>query len=107
MVAPKHQASGCIAIEPVRQGGVARQAEAQGMEIILKIFTPFGAAMNRDSGWLVDDEHHPVAIKQPREQFFFSHVGPPATGPRFYHQPRHLNHMIGTIALSAMSKSPY
>ena len=104
----EHQAARRVAIEPMRQGGVARQAKAQRREIILDIFAAFRAAMDRDPGRLVDDQHQPVAIKKARGQLFCRHGQPRAvTTLRIYHQPRHLNHMIGTIALSAMSKSPY
>jgi hypothetical protein len=54
----------------VCQGRIARQAEAQGMEIILEIFTTLRTAMNSDPGGFVDDKHHPVAIEKPCEQFF-------------------------------------
>jgi hypothetical protein len=57
----------------MRQGRVARQAEAQGMEILLKVFAALWATMDRDSGGLVDDKHHPVAIEKPGEQFFVGH----------------------------------
>src|SRR5579883_59682 len=36
VMASEHQAAGGVAVESVREGGDARQAEAQGMEIILE-----------------------------------------------------------------------
>jgi hypothetical protein len=75
VVAPEHQAARRVAIEPVHEGGVARQTEAQRRKIIFETFTALRAAMNRDPGRLVDDEHQPVAIEKPREQFFPGHGG--------------------------------
>ena len=78
-VAPEHKAAGGVAIEPMRESGVARQAEAEGSEIILKIFAALRPAMNRDSGGLVDHQHHRVAIKKSREELLLPSVwGQPA-----------------------------
>ena len=75
VVAPEHQAARRVAIEPVHEGGVARQTKAQRRKIIFDIFAAFRAAMDRDPGRLVDDQHQPVAIEKPRDQLFPGHAG--------------------------------
>ena len=73
MMAPEHQAARGVAVEAMGERRLARQAEAQGVEIVLEVGAALGAAMDRDPGRLVDDQHQPVAIEQPRSCFFGRH----------------------------------
>jgi len=54
-VPAKHQAAGGFAIEAMRQGGLARQAEAQRIEIVLQTYAALGSLVDGDSGWLIED----------------------------------------------------
>jgi fused signal recognition particle receptor len=58
----------------VRQGGRARQAEAQGAEMILKALAALGPAMHGETRRLVEDQHQAVAIKKPRHHLFRCHA---------------------------------
>jgi hypothetical protein len=53
--------------------GIPRQAEAQGVEIVLKARAAFRTGVNGDSGGLIEDEHEPVAIEEPFSCFFRRH----------------------------------
>ncbi len=77
-VAPKHEASGGILVEAMREGGRARQAESQCVEIVLETCATFWSAMHRKSGGFVDDQHQAVAVEHPGQHlvgsnFFASH----------------------------------
>jgi len=48
-MAPEHQAAGRVAVEAVGEGGLARQAETQSVEIVLEIGAALGAAMDGDA----------------------------------------------------------
>ena len=80
----EHQAARGVAVEAVRERGLARQAEAQGVEIVLEARAAFRPGVNGDAGGLVEHEHHPVAVEQPRCCFFRRH------GEKWYarHRPR-------------------
>ncbi len=56
-VAAEHQAAGGVLVEPVRQSRIARQAEAQRVEIILQAAAALRAAMHRKARRLVDHQH--------------------------------------------------
>ena len=83
-VAAEHQAAGGVAVEPVRQRRRPRQAEAQRVEMILQAFPTLsrrsGSAMHGHAGRLVDHQHQPVAIEQPRHHLFRGHVLPVTCG---------------------------
>ena len=69
----EHQAARGVAVEPMGEGGPARQAESQGFEIILEARAAFWPGMNGDAGGLIENEYHPVAIEEPRCCFFRRH----------------------------------
>ena len=72
-MAPEHQAARGVAVEPMRKGWPARQAKAQGVEVILKARAALRTGVNRDSRGLVENENHPVAVEEPRYRFFRHH----------------------------------
>src|SRR6185437_2026174 len=72
-MAPEDEAARGVAVEPMREGGPARQAEAQRVEIVLEARAALGAGMNGDAGRLVENEHHPVSVDEPRSCFFRGH----------------------------------
>ena len=62
--------------------------------------------MDRDPGWLIDDKHHPVAIKKTGEQVLLpSSLLTRYEAAALYNQPRHLNQKIGISALTMMTNS--
>ena len=69
----EHQAARRVAIEPVGERGLPGQAEAQGVKIVLEARSAFRTGVNSDAGWLIENEHHSVAIEQPRCCFFQRH----------------------------------
>ena len=69
----EHQTARGVAVEPMRKRGPARQAEAQGVKIILEARAAFRPGMNGDAGGLIENEHQPVAIEEPRSCFFRRH----------------------------------
>ena len=69
----EHQTARGVAVEPMRKRGLARQAEAQGVEIILEARAAFRPGMNGDAGGLIENEHEPVAIEEPLSCFFRRH----------------------------------
>ncbi len=73
-VASEHEASGGVLIEAVRQGRRSRQAEAKGVETVLKAGAAFRSAMHREAGGLVDDQHQAVAIKHASQHVVRSNV---------------------------------
>jgi fused signal recognition particle receptor len=73
VMAPQHQAAGGVAVEPMRERRLARQAEAERVEIILEARAPFRTGVNRDAGGLIEDKHHPVAIEEAASCFFRGH----------------------------------
>ena len=86
---PEHQAACGVAVEPVRERGIARQAEAQGVKIILEARAAFRPGVNGDASGLIEDEHQPVAIEEPLSCFFRRHgkkwygsIGRPRIGRR-------------------------
>ncbi len=50
-----------------------RQAEAQGIQILLEIGAAARPGMDREARGLIDDEAEPVAIEQALEQLGFAH----------------------------------
>ena len=105
VVASEDEAAGGVAIEPMREGRIARQAEAKMMERGLEIFAALRPLVHRDAGRLVEDEDQRVAIEQPRVDLGFREKF-----WRFgeaHHQPRRLNQMIGMRALSRMRPRPH
>jgi fused signal recognition particle receptor len=62
-MSPQHQASGRVTVEPVRQRRRPWQSEAQGIEMVFEARAALWAAMHRESGRFVNDEHQAVAIK--------------------------------------------
>jgi hypothetical protein len=62
-MAAQHQAAAGVAVEPVRKGGRMREAEAQAVELLLKVGTAAGAGVHRDACRLVDDQDQPVTIQ--------------------------------------------
>jgi hypothetical protein len=83
-MAAEHQATGGIAVEPVRQSGRARQPETQRAEIILQALAALGSLwplVDRKSRRLVDHQHQAVAIEQARHYLFLRHDEIAITGP--------------------------
>src|SRR6185437_5188348 len=72
-MAPEDEAARGVAVEPMREGGPARQAEAQRVEIVLEARPAFRPGMDGDAGGLVENEHHPVSVDEPRACFFWGH----------------------------------
>ena len=76
-MAAEHEAAGGVAVEPVGERGGARQAEAQGAEIILKrLAAPIAtlrAAVHGKARRLVDHQHQPVAVEQTGQHLFRRH----------------------------------
>src|SRR3984885_6967973 len=77
-VAAKDQAARGVFVEPVRQRRRARQAETQRVEVVLDAFV-LVARVRRPGGYrpaprLVDYEHQPVAVEEPRHHLFGGHV---------------------------------
>src|SRR5689334_22585186 len=72
-MAPEHQAARGVAVESMREGGLARQAEAERVEIVLEARPAFRPRMNGDACGLVENEHHPVSVDEPRSCFFRGH----------------------------------
>jgi len=76
-VASEHQTAGRIAVETMRQCWCPWQPESQRAEVVFQAFAAtlsrFGTAMNGDAWRLIDHQHQPVAIKEPRHHFFRGH----------------------------------
>ncbi|MEY9755695.1 alpha-galactosidase [Bradyrhizobium yuanmingense] len=62
-VAAEHEAARGVLVQPVGQHRRSRQAETQRVEGILQIGATLGAAMHRQAGRLVDDQHQAVAME--------------------------------------------
>ena len=78
-MAAENEAAGCIAVEPVRQCRGARQPKTQRIEVVFQgfpapILAVRRAAVHGHAGRLVDHQHQPVAIEEPRHHLFRSHV---------------------------------
>ncbi len=73
-VAAEHQAAGRVAVEPMRQRRRPRQPEAQRVEMVLQAHPAFRAVMNGKTRRLVDHQHQPIAVEQPRHHLFRGHV---------------------------------
>ena len=71
----QHEAAGGILVEPMRQHRRPRQAEAQRVERGFQIGAALGAAMHRQPGRLVDDQHQPVAMEHAGLDFFGGQFG--------------------------------
>ncbi len=68
----EHETARGVAVQPVRQDRRPRQAEAQAVEKVLQRRPTFvaavaRAAMHRNAGRLVDDQHQSIAVKHTRE----------------------------------------
>ena len=53
--------------------GIARQAEAQRVEMVLQALAALRPAMHREAGRLVDHQHQPVAVEQAGKHLFRCH----------------------------------
>ncbi len=62
-VASEHETPGGVLVQPVRQRRRARQAEPQGVEIVLQAAAAFRPAVDRKAGGLVHDQHQAVPVK--------------------------------------------
>ncbi len=69
----QNETAGRLPVEPVGEGGISRQAEAKGLEIVLETHAALGAAMDREARRLVDNQHQSISIEQPRSCFFGRH----------------------------------
>src|SRR3984957_11471194 len=69
----EHEAAGGARVEPMRKRRPSRQAEAQGVKVVLEARAAFRPGVNGDAGGLIENEHHPVAIEEPRSCFFRRH----------------------------------
>ena len=74
-MAAEHEAAGGILVEPMGQHRRPRQAEPQRVEGILQIGAALGAAMHRQAGRLVDDQHQPVAMEHARQNLLGGQFG--------------------------------
>ena len=69
----EHQTAGGVAVQPMGERGIARQAEAQGVKIILEARAAFRPGVNGDASGLIENEHQPVAIEEALSCFFRRH----------------------------------
>ena len=69
----ENKAAGGVAVEPMGEGGLARQAEAERVEIVLEARAALWPPVNRDARGLVEDQHQTVAVEKPRSCFFGRH----------------------------------
>src|SRR5262245_1814858 len=76
----KHQATGGVAVEPVRQCRRARQPETQSVEEVFEGLAALRPALHRQARRLVDDQHHSIAIEQAGEHLFRCHAETAITG---------------------------
>jgi fused signal recognition particle receptor len=67
-VASEHEAAGGVLVEPVGQGRRARQAEPQGVEMVLQAAAAFRSAVDRQARGLVNDQHQAIAVEHAGEQ---------------------------------------
>jgi hypothetical protein len=72
-VPPQHQASRGVLVEAVGERGRARQAVAQGVEMVLEAGAALRAAMHRHPCGLVDDQHQAVAVEHTGLHRFRAH----------------------------------
>ena len=73
-VAAEHEATGGVAVEPMRERRRPRQSEAERVEMVLQAFAALGAAMHGKTCRFVDHQHEPVAVEEPRHHLFGGHV---------------------------------
>src|SRR4051812_36695737 len=93
-MAAEHEASRRIAVQPMRQSGAPRQAEAQRIKIGLQIVAALRTAVDGNAGGLVDDEHQPVSMEQPGNELFTGHeTGYPGEGLASSSRHAHLEPM--------------
>src|SRR5579863_4095326 len=64
VVTAENEAARGLAVEPMRERRLSRQAEPQGVKIVLEARAALRAPMNRDARRLVEDQHQPVAIEE-------------------------------------------
>src|SRR5262245_45626766 len=76
----KHQATGGVAIEPVRQCRRTWQPESQRVEKVFEGLAALRPPVDRQARRLVNDQHHPVAIEQAGEHLFRCHAETAITG---------------------------
>jgi hypothetical protein len=62
------------ATKTIRPRGRARQAVAQGVEMVLEAAAALRAAMHRHPCGLVDDQHQAVAVEHAGQQRFRAHL---------------------------------
>ena len=74
-MATQHQAARGVPVEAMGEGGRARQAEAQGLEMGFEIVAPLGATVHRDACGLVQHQHEGVPIDEASVQVFRRHAG--------------------------------
>jgi fused signal recognition particle receptor len=72
-MAAEHEASGRVAVEPVRERGRARQPETQRAEMVFEAFAAVRAAMHGKARRLVDRQHQVIAVEQARHHLFWGH----------------------------------
>ncbi len=74
-MAPEQQAARGVPVQPMGEPRIARQAEAQVSETLFEILAALGTSMDRQARGLVENQHHPVAVEQPRINLFRRHAG--------------------------------
>ena len=74
-MAPEHEATGSVVVEPVGQHRRPRQAEAQRVERSLETGPALRPAMHRQARRLVDDQHQSVAVEHARQDFVGGQLG--------------------------------
>ena len=74
-MASQHETAGRILVEPVGEHRWPRQAESQAVEGGFQIGAALGAAMHRQAGGLVDDQHQPVAMEHAGLDFLRGQFG--------------------------------
>ena len=72
---PQNETARGLPVQPMGERGPARQAEAQRVEMILQGAAALGSAMHGHAGGLVNDQHQPVAVQDPRHHLFRCHAG--------------------------------
>ncbi|MET3325892.1 hypothetical protein ABIF54_003145 [Bradyrhizobium japonicum] len=74
-MAAEDEATGGVLVQPVGQHRRPRQAETERVEGCLQIGAALGAAMHRQTGRLVDDQHQSVAMEHAAQDFVGGQFG--------------------------------
>ena len=72
-MAPEHEAARRIAVEPVRQGRYAGQAEPQAVKMCLEAVAALGPGMDREADRLIEHQHQGVAVEKAGRKVYSGH----------------------------------